>query len=143
MSEQAYFSPSRLIFIPEYWREDGTYTESAWPSDAVLLKEELAGKYWKVTPPAGKQLTSVDGLPAWGDIPGLTYEQQVAEAVQKKNTQRAAANSEIAWLQDAVDEGIATDEESAMLSAWRNYRVILMRIKTDSAPDIEWPTPPE
>lgn len=65
----------------------------------------------------------------------------VAAAVQKKSALRTIANDEIAWLQDAVDEG-ATDEETALLAAWKDYRVQLMRIKTDTAPDIEWPTPP-
>ena len=66
----------------------------------------------------------------------------VAVAVQKKNSLRSAADVEISWLQDAVDAGIATDEETALLAAWKTYRVQLMRIKTDTAPDIEWPTPP-
>lgn len=65
----------------------------------------------------------------------------VAAAAQKKSALRAIADDEIAWLQDAVDEG-ATDEETALLAAWKAYRVQLMRIKTDTAPDIEWPTPP-
>lgn len=66
----------------------------------------------------------------------------VAAAVQKKSALRSAADDEIAWLQDAVDAGIATDEETALLAAWKAYRVQLMRIKTDIAPDIDWPTPP-
>lgn len=65
----------------------------------------------------------------------------VAAAVQKKSALRAIADDEIAWLQDAVDEG-ATDEEAALLAAWKSYRVQLMRIKTDTAPDIEWPKLP-
>lgn len=142
MNEKAYFSPSKLVFIPESWREDGTYTESTWPSDAVLLTSEQTAEYWKVTPPDGKQLTSVDGLPAWGDIPAPTHDQQVASAVQKKNALRTAADSEIAWLQDAVDAGIATDEETALLASWKNYRVLLMRVDTTKAPDIEWPPVP-
>ncbi|HFK4066892.1 TPA: tail fiber assembly protein [Kluyvera ascorbata] len=66
----------------------------------------------------------------------------VAAAVQKKNSLRSAADAEISWLQDAVDAGIATNEETTLLAAWKDYRVQLMRIKTDAAPDIEWPTTP-
>ncbi|BBV67859.1 tail assembly protein [Klebsiella sp. STW0522-44] len=66
----------------------------------------------------------------------------VAAAVQKKNSLRAVADAEISWLQDAVDAGIATNEETSLLATWKAYRVQLMRIKTDTAPDIEWPTPP-
>lgn len=53
-----------------------------------------------------------------------------------------AADDEIDWLQDAVDAGIATDEETALLAAWKTYRVQLMRIDTSKAPDIEWPPVP-
>lgn len=66
----------------------------------------------------------------------------VASAVQQKNSLRSAADYQIDWLQDAVDSGIATDEETALLAAWKTYRVQLMRIDTKQAPDIEWPTPP-
>ncbi|HAT1572677.1 TPA: tail fiber assembly protein, partial [Kluyvera cryocrescens] len=66
----------------------------------------------------------------------------VAAAAQTKTALRAAADDEIDWLQDAVDSGIATDEEITLLAAWKAYRVQLMRIKTDAAPYIEWPTPP-
>ncbi|EOZ7333094.1 tail fiber assembly protein, partial [Yersinia enterocolitica] len=34
-------------------------------------------------------------------------------------------------------------EETALLTNWKAYRVQLMRIKTDTAPDIEWPVAPE
>ncbi|EOV4147095.1 tail fiber assembly protein, partial [Yersinia enterocolitica] len=41
-----------------------------------------------------------------------------------------------------VDAGIATQEETSALSEWKKYRVLLMRVDTSKAPDIEWPTPP-
>ena len=67
-----------------------------------------------------------------------------AAAVQAAEAQRASllatANNEIAWRQDAVDADIATDEEKSALSAWRKYRVLLMRVDT-AAP--VWPTVPE
>lgn len=66
----------------------------------------------------------------------------VAVSAQTKSALRAVADDEIDWLQDAVDTGIATDEEITLLAAWKTYRVQLMRIKTDTAPDIEWPLEP-
>ncbi|WP_142994764.1 tail fiber assembly protein, partial [Klebsiella pneumoniae] len=60
----------------------------------------------------------------------------------QKSTLKSAADDEISWRQDAVDAGIATTEEAAALSEWKKYRVLLMRIDTSKAPDIEWPTPP-
>lgn len=65
---------------------------------------------------------------------------EVAAAVQKKNALRAVADDEIAWLQDAVDAGIATDEEASSLAAWKKYRVMLMRVDTSKP---EWPDMPE
>lgn len=58
---------------------------------------------------------------------------------QKKKALRAIADAEMDWLQDAVDAGIATEEETAALTEWKKYRVMLMRVDT-SKPD--WPTPP-
>ncbi|MDI0552840.1 tail fiber assembly protein, partial [Escherichia coli] len=48
----------------------------------------------------------------------------------------------IAPLQDAVDLEIATEEETSLLEAWKKYRVLLNRIDTSTAPDIEWPEIP-
>ncbi|MBB7113412.1 tail fiber assembly protein, partial [Escherichia coli] len=50
----------------------------------------------------------------------------------------------ISWshYQDAVDLEIATEEETSLLEAWKKYRVLLNRVDTSTAPDIEWPTNP-
>lgn len=45
-------------------------------------------------------------------------------------------------FQDAVDEGIATDEEKAALSVWKKYRVTLSRIDANTADVIDWPEIP-
>ncbi|HEI4983425.1 TPA: tail fiber assembly protein [Escherichia coli] len=37
---------------------------------------------------------------------------------------------------------IATEEEKALLAAWKKYRVLLNRVDTSVAPEIEWPTQP-
>ncbi|MCY6826315.1 tail fiber assembly protein, partial [Escherichia coli] len=44
----------------------------------------------------------------------------------------------IAPLQDAADLEIATEEEISLLEAWKKYRVLLNRVDTSVAPDIEW-----
>jgi hypothetical protein len=46
-------------------------------------------------------------------------------------------------LQDAVELDMATDEEKSRYDAWRKYRVLLTRVDTSLAPDINWPEPPE
>ncbi|EHY3370425.1 tail fiber assembly protein, partial [Escherichia coli] len=48
----------------------------------------------------------------------------------------------IAPLQDAADLGIATEEEISLLEAWKKYRVLLNRVDTSTAQDIEWPVAP-
>ncbi|KGM61337.1 putative tail fiber assembly protein [Escherichia coli G3/10] len=52
------------------------------------------------------------------------------------------ARLHIAPLQDAVDLEIATEEETSLLEAWKKYRVLLNRVDTSTAQDIEWPALP-
>lgn len=126
-----YFAGSEAVF--------GT----SWPADAVSVEQPIFDEF-AVTPKEGKRrVAGVDGLPAWEDIPPPSDEDikadEIAEAERKKSSLKAAADSEIAWRQDAVEDGSATDEEAAALVEWRKYRVNLMRIDTSKAPDIEWP----
>lgn len=55
------------------------------------------------------------------------------------------AAEKIATLQDAVDLGIATETETASLTAWKTYRVLVNRIPTQSGypTEIDWPPMPE
>uniref|UniRef100_UPI0005A98A9B phage tail tip fiber protein n=1 Tax=Escherichia coli TaxID=562 RepID=UPI0005A98A9B len=48
----------------------------------------------------------------------------------------------LAPLQDAADLEIATEEEISLLEAWKKYRVLLNRVDTSTAQDIEWPALP-
>ncbi len=66
----------------------------------------------------------------------------VAEAEQQKSTLINEAKDVISSLQDSVDLEIATEEEAAKLKEWKTYRVMLNRVDTSTAPDIEWPTKP-
>lgn len=75
--------------------------------------------------------------------PPVSKEQLIAKAEQQKQSLLAEANSAIAPLQDAVDLGMATESETAALQAWKKYRVLLNRIDTSTAPDIDWPEKPE
>ncbi|MEX9946395.1 tail fiber assembly protein [Providencia rettgeri] len=75
--------------------------------------------------------------------PPKSKEQLIAEAEQQKQSLLAQANKTIAPLQDAVDLGMATDDEKARLTEWKIYRVSLNRVDTSLAPDIDWPEKPE
>lgn len=91
----------------------------------------------------------VDIMGGWvfkdGKIQPRQYSQNelVEQAEAKKAELLSAAAAAIAPLQDAVDIGEATEEESALLLEWKKYRVLLNRIKPADAPDINWPEVPE
>ncbi len=61
---------------------------------------------------------------------------------RNKKQPDAVASEHIAPLQDAADLEIATEEETSLLEAWKKYRVLLNRVDTSTAPDIEWPYEP-
>ncbi|OKX02611.1 phage tail protein [Escherichia coli] len=46
------------------------------------------------------------------------------------------------YVQTVVELEIATEEETLLLEAWKKYRVLLNRVDTSVAPDIEWPAVP-
>lgn len=133
-----YFTPKNCGFIAAQFKTDGTYQD--WPADAVLLTDEEASTYWGQPAPTGKMLGAVNGRPAWVDLP---RELQIANADSKKRALLQSATSEITWRQDAVDAGIATDDESSDLTEWKKYRVLLMRVDASKATDIVWPIPPD
>ncbi|MBZ3684048.1 tail fiber assembly protein, partial [Providencia rettgeri] len=102
--------------------DDGSY--ECIPDDAVLLTDAEKDKYFKQSPPENKVLGTKKGKPVWVDII-ITAEQLITIAEQKKKTLLVDAANAIAPLQDAVDLGMATDEEKAKLTAWKTYRVLL------------------
>jgi hypothetical protein len=75
-------------------------------------------------------------------MPEPTHEELVAQADATKTYSLSIAASHISILQDAVDLEMATAEEAAALTAWKKYRVLLNRIDTSTAPDINWPEQP-
>ncbi|UYV41554.1 tail fiber assembly protein [Providencia rettgeri] len=75
--------------------------------------------------------------------PPIPKEQVIAEAEQQKQLLLMEANSAIAPLQYAVDLDMATNEEIVNLKAWKKYSVLLNRVDTSLAPDIDWPEKPE
>lgn len=71
------------------------------------------------------------------------HQHYIAVATAQKKQLLNEATMQIDYLQDAIDTEIATDEEKALHSAWKKYRVLLNRIDIDTAPDIEWPEKPQ
>lgn len=139
MKQIYYFSATNTGFYAESLKGSVYELSGAWPADAVELSDDDY-KTYSGQAPDGKILGSGDGgMPAWVDIPPSTAEELIAMAERERNSLRTIADAEIAWRQDAVDAGIATDEETAALAEWKKYRVLLMRV--DTAKPV-WPTLP-
>lgn len=70
--------------------------------------------------------------------------QLLAGVVADAAARRAVADAAIAPLQDAVDIDEATDEETALLTAWKKYRVALNRVPAQAGypSTIDWPVAP-
>jgi hypothetical protein len=121
-------------------------------SGIVCSCDEDASKLY----PNGFTVVEVDSLPEGFDISGewiynagqverraFSQSDNLVIAENKKNVYREEANNIITPLQDAVDLDIATEQEQQKLAAWKKYRVLLNRVDTSKAPDIEWPKAPD
>ncbi|TCC77353.1 tail fiber assembly protein [Citrobacter braakii] len=108
---------------------------SIYPRDFSVVEVDLT-----------KEIKSVDIFGGWifadGEIKPRQYSQEElrAQAEVKKTELLSVATVAIAPLQDAVDEGMATEEETAALSEWKKYRVKVMRVDTSKP---EWPLLPD
>ena len=136
MTIEYVWSPSTAGFYPIIEKER-LIAAGEWPEDGVDVTGEEYGALFPAPP--GKFIDTLDGRPQWVDMPPPSEEQLIAMAENERTARRTVANNEINWRQDAVDAGIATEEETAGLAAWKKYRVLLMRV--DTAKPV-WPTPP-
>jgi hypothetical protein len=126
------YSASMNCFYPANWPGDK-------PDDLIPVSDDVVKTYSSISPTGKARGPGNDGLPTWIDDPN-EFTKENAELM--KSALMNAANSALAPLQDAADLNMATDEEKAALTAWKKYRVLLMRIDTSKAPDIEWPEKP-
>ncbi|HCM1957450.1 TPA: tail fiber assembly protein [Salmonella enterica subsp. houtenae serovar 43:z4,z23:-] len=76
---------------------------------------------------------------AWVKDEAAETAARLREAEETKSRLLQMASGKIAPLQDAVDLGLAIDDEKAQLDEWRKYRVLVNRVDT-SNPD--WPDMP-
>ena len=70
------------------------------------------------------------------------HQYEVNQASAKKNQFIADATAQISYLQDAVESEIASEQETQLLAEWKKYRVLVNRIDTEQAPNIDWPNHP-
>ncbi|HEY4437700.1 MAG TPA: tail fiber assembly protein [Lelliottia sp.] len=109
-----------------------------WPVDAVEISDRWYNYLMDGQTKGNEIVADEYGFPILSE-PVVDY---VAAAETEKSQHLAEATAKIAPLQDAVDLGIATDEEVTQLDSWKTYRVEVNRVDTSTAPDIAWPVPP-
>jgi len=134
-----YYSKSENAFFSLALKEQ-YISAGSWPADAVPVDESVYEAFALTVPPADKiRVPGNDGFPAWGNIPAPTADDIALANERIKLQLRSVADSEIEWRQDAADTGMATERESADLTKWKKYRVMLMRVDI-TAP--VWPVLP-
>lgn len=136
-----YYSASTNSFYPVAIEQD--YIDAGtFPHDAKLIgnavfdefSQNKEGKY---------RIAGRNDEPVWKNIPPKTKDEMVIEADQIKRSLIAESSAEIAPLQYAVDLNIATAEEVLRLTKLKEYSVLLSRVDTSAALDIEWPSVPD
>lgn len=138
-----YFSPSNVAFYPAVWKEDGSYSEAMWPTDAVLLTDDEIDEYWKKSPPAWQQLGVVSGRPAWVDLPAPTHEELVAAAERQQQELIDNAMQSISVIQLKLQVGRKlTAAETEKLNTTLDYIDEVTATDTSTAPDVNWPERP-
>ncbi|UBX29857.1 tail fiber assembly protein [Arsenophonus apicola] len=137
-----YYSAKENTFCPAQFKQD--YIDAgSFPEDACEVSEEVWLEFAGNAPPDGKErIAGQNGLPVWVDIPPLTQDERIVMAEKEKAILMKIASEAISPLQDAVDLGIITNEEFVVLQEWKKYRVLLNRVDTSTASDIEWPKKP-
>lgn len=135
-----FYSAKNNAFYPDVLRDEYEQAGS-WPDDLVEISD-VAYNALFAGQSDGKVITpGDDGHPVLTDPPPPTNEQLAAQANSRIKSLMAQATTAIAPLQDAEDLGIQTDEEAAMLKAWKTYRVLLSRV-TPEDEKINWPDMP-
>lgn len=116
-----------------------------WPEDGVEISDDLFIKYTS-TPPDGKERgAGENGMPCWVDLPEPTTEELIAAAESKRQQLINEANTCInnkQWPGKAAI-GRLKGEELSQYNLWLDYLDALEAVDTSSAPDINWPVPPE
>lgn len=109
------------------------------PDDAIELSDEaylslqqdqMHGKVidFEVEPPVARDYV-------------MSPEQVISTLLARRNELLRIATTQIAPLQDAVDIGDETDQESALLKVWKQFRVAVNRVDISQATPV-WPSLP-
>lgn len=133
-----------------YFSQDpvGFYIEgvSAIPSNAIEVSADIYNEFAGVAWPDGKVLGADDsGYPTWIDAPPPSHDELIAQAEAEK--QRLIDETNV-WINgqqwpSKLALGRLSEDEKAQFNEWLDYLDAVSAVDTSTAPDIEWPTPPE
>ncbi|ENO7479190.1 tail fiber assembly protein [Citrobacter amalonaticus] len=120
--------------------------QSSWDdlSDLIDINDTVEAEF-NGEPPEGKVRGVVDNMPAWVSAPPPTKVELIADAEAEKQHLIAQANAYMnskQWPGKAA-MGRLKDEEKVQYITWLDYLDALEAVDTSSAPDINWPVPPE
>lgn len=143
MQDEYYYSPKCRGFYLASLKEEYERSDWGWPDDAVVVEGELYNKLIAAQGNGKVIIPDERGMPVLDEAPIPTKEQLISEAESKKAALMLQANNIIAPLQDAIELDMSLPEENISLTAWKKYRILLSRVDTTAAPDIDWPSQPE
>lgn len=140
MNSKNLYSASMACFYSEEHKEIYLAANN-WPEDLIEVSPEEFSLFMDA-PNNGKMVVpGKDGYPSLVMMPGQSPdEQSMANNSAERDSRLSLAAIRIAPLQDAVDLGKASKQDSDLLLAWKTYRVDVNR--TDLKNPI-WPTLPE
>ncbi|BCL49477.1 MULTISPECIES: tail fiber assembly protein [Citrobacter] len=138
------YSPSHNAFYLAVLKAEYELSGN-WPEDGVEISDDLFIQY-TATPPDGKERgAGENGMPCWVDLPEPTTEELIAAAESKRQQLINEANTCInnKQLPGKAAIGRLKGEELSQYNLWLDYLDALEAVDTSSAPDINWPVPPE
>ncbi|HAT7555759.1 TPA: tail fiber assembly protein [Citrobacter freundii] len=136
------FSPSTRGFYPEPMRE--IYEQAAsLPPDTIVVSEDVRNTY-NNTPPSGKCMIVVDGLPAWGDIPPPSHDELIKVVEAERVRLLSHVDTITADWRTELTLGDISDSDKALLSLWMAYKREVKAIPAEAAiaTGFKWPSLP-
>lgn len=122
--------------------KDDYIMAGTWPDDINNISQEVYNHFLQ-DPPKGKALGSLDGMPAWVDIPPLSKGEALECAINKKASLMSDATQSITvWQTKLLMGRKLSEDDKASLNSWIDYIDELQSLDLSSAPDVTWPILP-
>ncbi|HBQ2984513.1 MULTISPECIES: tail fiber assembly protein [Klebsiella] len=139
--------------------EDKTTFVTRWNGTEWVYIKDLRGQVvWNTTTRESLTITDIGPVPdgytlkmpgqfdewdgsAWVKNEDAEQAYTIAQADRQKAKLLSAASEQVSLLSYAVSSGQATDDETAQLARWEEYRLSVSRVDT-TATDIVWPEKP-